>query len=103
MYAIITTGGKQYRVSKGDFLQVEKLDSDEGKEINFDKVLLVGGNEKIEVGTPYLAKANVVAKVVEQTKGKKISVYKYKRRKGYDKKTGHRQKLTTIEITAISS
>ncbi|MBI2066474.1 MAG: 50S ribosomal protein L21 [Deltaproteobacteria bacterium] len=101
MYAIIATGGKQYKVSKGDRLRVEKLPQEVGSPVCFDKVLLVGGNEKTEVGRPYLSQASVNGKVLEQDRGEKIVVYKYKRRKGYDKKTGHRQYLTTVEITDI--
>lgn len=101
MYAIIETGGKQLKVSKGDRVDVEKLPLEVGAEVSFDKVLLVGGNGETKVGTPYLTTVKVVGQVLSQDRAPKIVVYKYKRRKGYDKKQGHRQYLTKVEIKEI--
>jgi large subunit ribosomal protein L21 len=97
MYAIIETGGKQYRVQENDFLFVEKLNANENDTVVFDKVLVV--NDKF--GTPYVADAKVTAKVVKQGKAKKIIVYKYKAKKNYHKKQGHRQPYTKVQIVAI--
>ncbi len=100
MYAVIATGGKQYRVSEGDIVFVEKLDVPEGETYEFDQVLAVNDGE-MTVGTPTVAGAKVKATVLAQTKGRKIVVYKYKRKTGYHKKQGHRQKLTKCRIDAI--
>lgn len=97
MFAIIETGGKQYKVSEGDVLFIEKLDVEAESEVVFDKVLMV--NEKI--GTPYVEGAKVKATVVKNGKAKKIIVYKYKSKKNYHKKQGHRQPYTKVKITAI--
>ena len=97
MYAIIETGGKQYRVQENDFLFVEKLEVAEGEEVVFDKVLMVEG----KIGSPVVEGAKVVAKVVAQGKAPKIIVYKYKSKKNYHKKQGHRQPYTKVKITAI--
>ncbi|MEC7522735.1 MAG: 50S ribosomal protein L21 [Myxococcota bacterium] len=102
MYAVIKTGGKQYRVSEGDRIRVEKLDGDVGTELTFDEVLMVGG-DKVSVGTPLVGGASVKAKIVAQDRAKKIIVFKYKRRKNYRKKYGHRQPFTEIEITGVSA
>ena len=102
MYAIIQTGGKQYRVAKGDLVDVEKLPIEAGKEVRFNEVLFVGGDSP-RVGSPYLPNAEVVGEVVSQFRGEKLIVYKYKRRKGYDKKQGHRQDLTKVKIVDIKS
>ncbi|MBV69848.1 MAG: 50S ribosomal protein L21 [Myxococcales bacterium] len=101
MYAIIKTGGKQYRVSPGQTLRVEKLDGDVGETVELDNVLLVGGGEGIQIGTPSVAGAAVSAEIVEQGRAKKIIVFKKKRRKGYHKKQGHRQYYTGLRITDI--
>ncbi|MBI2082073.1 MAG: 50S ribosomal protein L21 [Deltaproteobacteria bacterium] len=101
MYAIIQTGGKQYRVSKGDKVSLEKLPLEEGKDVAFDQVLFVGGDGQGAVGTPTVEKARVLGKIIAQQRGEKVIVYKYKRRKGYDKKQGHRQEETLVEITDI--
>lgn len=101
MYAIIETGGKQYRVQKGDVLRVEKLDVEAGDKVTFDKVFLVANGEEVRIGTPFVEGAKVEANVVENGKGKKIIVYKYKAKKNYRKKRGHRQPYTEIEITEI--
>ena len=101
MYAVIQTGGKQYRVSQGDVIAVEKLDADEGAVVEIPFVLMVGEGNAVAVGTPRLEQARVVGKIVKQTKGAKIVVYKHKRRKGYQKKQGHRQLQTLLHVTEI--
>lgn len=101
MYAIIEACGKQYKVSKGDVVFFEKLDSEEGKKVKFDKVILVSDGGKIEVGTPYVKGAIVEGKVVAHGKGKKIIVFKYKAKKNYRRKQGHRQPYTKVEITSV--
>jgi large subunit ribosomal protein L21 len=103
MYAVIKTGGKQYRVAEGDTLQVEKLAGEAGDEINFDQVLLVGGDKDTKVGTPTVKGAAVKAEIVAQTRGKKIIVFKMRRRKNYRRKAGHRQPYTQIKITGIKA
>jgi len=97
MYAIIETGGKQYRVQENDFLFVEKLEANEEETVVFDKVLVVDG----KIGAPYVKNAKVTAKVVKQGKAKKIIVYKYKAKKNYHKKQGHRQPFTKVQILTI--
>ena len=99
MFAIIETGGKQYKVSEGDELFVEKLEAEAESEIVFDKVLMVEG----KVGTPYVDGATVKATVEKHGKGKKIIVYKYKSKKNYHKKQGHRQPYTKVKIVAINA
>jgi large subunit ribosomal protein L21 len=101
-YAIIETGGKQYRVSVGDRIIVEKLLADEGSDVSIDKVLLVGGVGDAKIGAPYLEGASVTASVKWQGKGEKIVVFKYKPKKRYRRKMGHRQDLTRLAIQAIS-
>lgn len=102
MYAVIKTGGKQYRVAAGDKLRVEALDVDEGETINLDQVLMVGDGETINVGTPTISGASVAAKVIEHGRHKKIDIVKFRRRKHYRRQMGHRQNYTQIEITGIS-
>jgi large subunit ribosomal protein L21 len=102
MYAIIETGGKQYRVEEGDVLSVERLAVAEGDAVSFDKVLLISGQEGIKVGKPYVDGAVVEAEAVEHGKGKKIIVFKYKPKKNYRKKQGHRQPFTKVRITKIN-
>ncbi len=102
MYAIIATGGKQYKVSEGDIITIEKLDSQAGESVTFDQVLGVC-NRKLRVGEPYLKGASVDATVLEQGRGKKVVVYKYKRKEGYHKKKGHRQCYTKVRIDKINS
>ncbi|HHY18390.1 MAG TPA: 50S ribosomal protein L21 [Firmicutes bacterium] len=99
-YAVVETGGKQYRVSEGDVIRVEKLNIDAGNEVELDKVLLVGG-EETKVGAPYVDGAKVTAEVVKNGKGKKIIVFKYKAKKNYRRKQGHRQPYTELKITSI--
>lgn len=101
MYAVIETGGKQYRVSKGDVLNVEKLGVEDGKAVEFDKVLVLNDDKETKFGTPYIEGAKVLAKVKESGKGSKIIVFKYKNKKDYRRKQGHRQPFTTVEITAL--
>ncbi len=101
MYAIIATGGKQYKVSEGDVIYVEKLDAEAGSVVTFDRVIAVS-DESLKVGED-VANATVSASVVEQTKGKKVIVYKYKRKTGYHKKNGHRQAYTKVKIDKINA
>jgi len=103
MYAVIQTGGKQYRVAPGEELRVEKLDGAVGDEIYFDSVLLVSKDDKVTVGRPVLENIRVQAKITRQGRGPKIVVFKYKRRKGYRKKQGHRQDYTGVRITQIEA
>lgn len=102
MYAVIKSGGKQHRVSEGDFLKVEKIEGETGAEVVFDEVLMVSKEEETMVGNPLVEGAKVVAEIVAQTKGPKIIVFKMKRRKGFKKKRGHRQFLTGVKIKSIS-
>ncbi len=101
VYAVVKTGGKQYRVSQGDLLKVEKLKGETGDKVTLDEILLIGGDDEAKVGTPTLPEAKVTAEIVEQKPAKKIIVFKKKRRKSYARKQGHRQKLTTLRITEI--
>jgi large subunit ribosomal protein L21 len=103
MYAVIATGGKQYRVQKDDVIDIERLEGEVGAKVTFDEVLLVGEGTGIECGTPLLKSAKVTAEIVDQFRGKKLTVFKMKRRKGYRKKHGHRQELTKVKITDISA
>ena len=100
MYAIIATGGKQYRVSEGDVLFIEKIDAEVGSTVSFD-VLLVEDNGDVKVGTPVVEGVKVEGKVEAQTRGEKIIVFKYKAKKNYRRKQGHRQPYTKVEITKI--
>ncbi len=100
MYAILETGGKQYRVKVGDVITVEKLDAKEGDTVTFEKVLVVGDEDSTQVGTPFLS-TPVTGTVVENGKGKKVIIYKYKAKKDYRRKQGHRQPYTMVEITGI--
>jgi large subunit ribosomal protein L21 len=101
MYAIIATGGKQYKVSEGDIITIEKLGANAGEEVVFDQVLAVS-DDKLVVGQPTVAGATVTADVVEEGRAKKVIVYKYKRKSGYHKKNGHRQSYTKVQIKAIN-
>ena len=101
MYAIIESCGKQYKVAQGDVVFFEKLEVEEGKKVTFDKVVLLSDEGKIEVGAPYVKGIKVEGRVVSHGKGKKIVVFKYKAKKNYRRKQGHRQPYTKVEITAI--
>ena len=102
MYAVIKTGGKQYRVQQGDVIFIEKIDSQADEAVTFDEVLLVGNDGETKIGTPVVEGAKVEGKVLAQVKSKKIVVYKYKAKKNERKKQGHRQPYTKVEITAIN-
>jgi large subunit ribosomal protein L21 len=102
MYAVIKTGGKQYRVTEGDRLRVEKLPGDVGSDITFDEVLMLGG-EKVAIGTPMVKGAKVMARIVAQDRAKKVIVFKFRRRKNYRRKRGHRQPFTELKITGVSA
>lgn len=102
MYAIISTGGKQYKVEEGDVLRVEKLDAKAEDKYTFDEVLLVGGRS-VKVGNPLVEGASVDVTVVAEGKAKKVTVYKYKPKKGYHKKNGHRQQYTEVKIDKINA
>lgn len=102
MYAIIATGGKQYKVSEGDVIRVEKLGVEAGETYTFDQVLLVSGDE-MKIGAPFVENATVEADVIDNVKSKKVVVYKFKRKTGYHKKKGHRQQLTAVKITKINA
>lgn len=101
MFAVIKTGGKQYLVSPGDKIKIEKLDKKEGKEITFSDVLLLEKRSKLEIGNPKVKGAKVVGKILKQGKGKKIIIFKYKPKTRYKVKKGHRQPFTEVEITKI--
>ncbi len=103
MFAVIKTGGKQYKVQEGDVLEVEKLHKDKGQKVTFDKVLLIDEGGKTLIGTPFIENAQVKAEIIENFKDKKIIVFKKKRRKQYKKKRGHRQDLTRVKIEKITS
>lgn len=100
MYAVIKTGGKQYRVAQGDTLRVEKLVGNVGDTVTLSEVLLLGG-DSLKIGQPIVAGAKVEAKITAQGRGEKIIVFKFRRRKNYRRKTGHRQPVTTLQITGI--
>ena len=103
MYAVLETGSKQYRVTAGDTLQIERLETEAGKPFTFDRVLLVNNDGKVMVGAPTVAGATVAADVVAHKRGEKKLTFKMKRRKGYHKTIGHRQELTVVKITAINA
>lgn len=102
MYAVIKTGGKQYRVAEGDRLRVEKLQGEVGSTLTIDQVLMLGG-ERVVVGKPLVSGAKVTAEIVAQDRAKKIIVFKFKRRKNYRRKRGHRQPFTELKITSVSA
>lgn len=102
MYAVIKTGGKQYRVQQGDVIFVEKINAQADEAVTFEEVLLVGNGDETKIGTPVVAGAKVEGKVLAQVKAKKVVVYKYKAKKNERKKQGHRQPYTKVEITAIN-
>lgn len=102
-YAVIRTGGKQYRVSEGQVVKIEKLTGDVGATVTLDDVLFVGGNDEVKIGTPLVSNAKVTGEIVGQVRAKKIRVFKKKRRKSYSRQQGHRQYQTALKITAIEA
>ena len=103
MYAVIKTGGKQYKVSEGETLKIEKLEVEPGKKVTFNEVLMIADGENVQIGTPLVEKASVEAKVISQGKGKKVNILKFKRRKNSMKRQGHRQLFTEIQIGKIKA
>lgn len=103
MYAVVASGGKQYKVREGEVLRVEKLAGDVGAEVAFDEVLLLSDGENVEIGRPVLPDVQVKGHIVEQGKARKIIVFKYKRRKRYRRKQGHRQPFTAVRIDSIEA
>ena len=103
MYAVVKTGGKQYRVAKDDTILVEKLDADEGQTVTLSDIMLLGDGDKVTLGTPVVADASVEAQVIRQTRGPKIIIFRRKRRKNHRRTQGHRQDLTLLKITNINS
>jgi large subunit ribosomal protein L21 len=103
MYAVVEIGGRQYRVSPGDTIEVEKLAGESGEAVTFTNVLLLGNGSEVAIGTPRLANTHVEAQIVAQKRGKKLIIFKHKRRKGYRRKQGHRQPLTAVKIVEIST
>ena len=102
MYALVEIKGKQYKAEKGSLIKVDKFENEEGAELEFDTVMLVGGTDKVKVGNPYVKGVTVKAVLESQKKDKKIIVYKYKRRKGYRRKQGHRQQYSYLRIADIT-
>ena len=103
MYAVIKTGGKQYRVSAGDKLNVESLVADEGQDIQLTEVLMIGNGDNVTIGSPMIANASVTARVLEHGRAKKVNIVKFRRRKHHRKQMGHRQNYTALEITSINA
>ena len=103
MYAVIKTGGKQYRVEQGDTLALERLDGDTGTQFSFDEVLLLGSDDVTTIGRPLVQGASVKATIVEQGRAKKVIIFKFRRRKNYKRKKGHRQYFTRVRIDAIAA
>ncbi len=102
MYAIIKTGGKQYKVSEGDVVYIEKLEAEEGASVKFDEVLAVGEGAELKYGAPFVSGADVTAKVLKNGKAKKVLIFKYKPKKGYRRRQGHRQPYTKVQIEKIN-
>lgn len=103
LYAVIETGGKQYRVAEGDKITIERLHADAGSDVTFDRVLLIGGDGQTRIGTPVVEGATVTGTIDEHKRGKKIEVFKYKPKDRYRRHTGHRQELTCVTITGITA
>ncbi len=101
MYAVVSTGGKQYKVAEGDLCRVEKLDAEEGAKVNLDKVLMIADGDNITIGSPFVKGGKVTATVKAHGRGEKIEIMKFRRRKHHQKRTGHRQYYTELEITGI--
>ena len=102
-YAVIRTGGKQYRVTEGEVVKIEKLPGEVGEKVTLSEVLFVGGNGEVKIGAPVIANATVTGEIVGQVRAKKIIVFKKKRRKSYSRQQGHRQYQTALKITAIDA
>jgi large subunit ribosomal protein L21 len=103
MYAIVNSGGKQYRVEQGETFRIEKIPGDVGAMVSFDKVLMFSDGATVKVGNPFVENATVSAKIIEQDKARKVLVFKFKRRKGYRRKNGHRQAYTAVKIDSIKA
>ena len=103
MYAVVATGGKQYRVAPGDVIRVEKLDAEAGETIELDEVLMVADGDDVKVGAPRIEGGKVTAKVLEHGRGKKVTIVKFRRRKHHRKQMGHRQSFTELEITEVTA
>ena len=101
MYAVMATGGKQYKVQTEDVIDIERIEGDVGGKITFSEILAIGDGKDLKIGTPTIKKAKVEAEIVDQYRGKKLTVFKMKKRKGYRRKQGHRQELTKVKIAAI--
>ena len=103
MYAVISTGGKQYKLAQGDVCRIEKLDADEGASVEIDKVLMIADGDNINIGTPFVDGGKITATVKSHGRAKKVEIMKFRRRKHHQKRTGHRQYYTEIEVTGISA
>ena len=103
MYAVISTGGKQYKLAQGDVCRIEKLDAEEGASVEIDKVLMIADGDNINIGTPFIDGGKVTATVKSHGRAKKVEIMKFRRRKHHQKRTGHRQYYTEIEVTGIST
>lgn len=103
MYAVVSTGGKQYRLTQGEVLRVEKLDAEEGATVELDKVLMIADGDKLNIGAPLIAGGKVSVVIKSHGRGKKVEIMKFRRRKHHQKCTGHRQSYTEIEVTGISA
>lgn len=101
MYALVEIKGKQYKAEKGNLIKVDKIDAEEGSAIEFDSVLMISGEGDVKVGSPYVDGASIKAKVEEHTKGKKVRIFRYKRRKNYARRMGHRQQYTMVRVEDI--
>ena len=103
MYAVISTGGKQYKLAQGDVCRIEKLDAEEGASVELDKVLMISDGDNINIGTPFVDGGKVTATIKSHGRAKKVEIMKFRRRKHHQKRTGHRQYYTEIEVTGISA
>ncbi len=103
MYAVISTGGKQYKLAQGDVCRIEKLDAEEGASVELDKVLMIADGDNINIGTPFVDGGKVTATIKSHGRAKKVEIMKFRRRKHHQKRTGHRQYFTEIEVTGISA
>ena len=103
MYAVVATGGKQYRVEEGDVVRIEKIPGEIGESVSFDRVLMISDGDNVTIGQPVVENAAVDGRIVEQDRSKKVLVFKYKRRKRFRRKQGHRQYYTAVRITGISA